>query len=660
MKTVKLAAPASHEQAAAVLAVQETHAQRAASDEVEWILDNGAQASVTSDLSLFTELHHDTVSELKFGNGCVERAQVGTVGMVVTNAHTGQKGERLLEEVSYSKNAPYNLLSQTYMQFKCGFKVSLSDDQLITWLTKGKLKLRFDYDRGHYRMRAPRLSKVVLGVTASQVENPMALLHNRLGHASMDSIKAMAAQKYNFGIKFQQQSFAPYECVPCIESKTKRMSYSRGPTRISKKLQKLCVDLCSVGVEAVSKANQFLLVVDEATRFKWGFLLTTKAEATAEIKTLLLRLAAKHPKLKTQVLFSDGGGEFLNAEPQTFCGGRGIELRSSNPYSPQENSIVERSNQTVMRQVRSMLNATQLPPSLWGEAFLHAIETLNYTTTSALKNNMTPYETLHGQRPDLSKLRTWGCLVHMHIPDAARQRKEKLSSRTQLCLLLGYSSSTNGYKLINLRNGSVTTCRGGNMKAHEQFTVDSIYVENLLQNTFAYGVHELPANVPIVPIKSTMQSYVKLPGGAAAQRAAQLAQLAMVGEPAAPVGDNHEVSAVVPAAPVGGVPCDDDSAASVGDVTRRKRRRAPADDDNWEPAAEHQQAAAARSTASSRPKRTRQRSVRLKDYVVTSVLAVAVEDVPATSKRPDPRDGQTGKQPWKPKWIPSAPMGRGI
>lgn len=360
------------------------------------------------------------------------------------------------------------------------------------------------------------------------------------------------------------------------------------------------------------------------------------------------------------MLFSDGGGEFLNAEPQTFCGGRGIELRSSNPYSPQENSIVERSNQTVMRQVRSMLNATQLPPSLWGEAFLHAIETLNYTTTPALKNNMTPYEALHGQRPDLSKLRTWGCLVHMHIPDAARQRKEKLSSRRQLCLLLGYSSSTNGYKLINLRNGYVTTCRGGNMKAHEQFTVDSIYVENLLQNTFAYGVHELPANVPIVPIKSTMQSYVKLPDGAAAQRAAQLAQLAMVGEPAAPVGDNHEVSAVVPAAPVGGVPCDDDSAASVGDVTRRKRRRAPADDDNWEPAAELQQAAASRSTASSRPKRTRQRSVRLKDYVVTSVLAVAVEDVPATSKRPDPRDGQTGKQPWKPKWIPSAPMGRGI
>ncbi|OWZ09592.1 Integrase, catalytic core protein [Phytophthora megakarya] len=389
VKKVKPAAPAT------VLAVQETHVQRTASDKIEWILDNGAQASITRDLSLYTELHNDAVSELKFGNGTVERAQLGTVSILVKNQHTGKHEERLLEDVSYSKTAPYNLISQTYLQFRCGFKVTLSDDQLITWLTKDSLKLRFDYDRGHYRMWTSRTSKAVLSVKTSQVENPMALLHNRLGHANMDTIQAMAAQKYKFGINTQQQSFAPYECVPCIESKTKRMSYSRGPARVSKKLIKLCVDLCSVGVDTVSNANQFMLVVDEATRFKWGFLLKSKAEATTEIKALMLQLATKFPKHKTEVLFSDGGGEFINAELKAFCGERGIELRSSNPYSPQENSIVERSNQTVMRQVRSMLHATQLPPSLWGEAFLHAIETLNYTPTTALKNNMTPSPMRH-------------------------------------------------------------------------------------------------------------------------------------------------------------------------------------------------------------------------------------------------------------------------
>ncbi|POM60976.1 Rve domain containing hypothetical protein [Phytophthora palmivora] len=142
------------------------------------------------------------------------------------------------------------------------------------------------------------------------------------------------------------------------------------------------------------------------------------------------------------MVFSDGGGEFVNTELETFCGGLGIETRSSNPYSPQENALVERGNQTVMRQVRSMLHATQMPISLWGEAFLHAIYTLNITPTQAFRDRKTPHEALHGRRPDLTVLRTWGCLVHAHIPDDSRQRKEKLSSRTQLWFLLGYSMKT--------------------------------------------------------------------------------------------------------------------------------------------------------------------------------------------------------------------------
>jgi hypothetical protein len=84
--------------------------------------------------------------------------------------------------------------------------------------------------------------------------------------------------------------------------------------------------------------------------------------------------------------------------------------------------------------------------------------------------------------------------LNVHISDDSRQRKEKLSSRTQMCLLLGYSTQTKGYKLLNLRTGSVTTSRGGSMKAHEQYTVQSLYVEKLLLNTYAYGdFHRYPS-----------------------------------------------------------------------------------------------------------------------------------------------------------------------
>ncbi|POM66303.1 Putative Polyprotein, partial [Phytophthora palmivora] len=108
-----------------VLAVRDSmDVQRASADMVEWILDSGAAGSVTGDLTLFTELREDATSELLFGNE-----------------------ERLLDDVSYSKSTPFNLISQTYMQFACGFKLRLSEDQRTMWLVKDSLKLRFDYDR---------------------------------------------------------------------------------------------------------------------------------------------------------------------------------------------------------------------------------------------------------------------------------------------------------------------------------------------------------------------------------------------------------------------------------------------------------------------------------------------------------------------------------
>ncbi|ETK80064.1 hypothetical protein L915_14163, partial [Phytophthora nicotianae] len=53
----------------------------------------------------------------------------------------------------YSAGTKVNLISQTYMQFTCGFKLVMSDDQLVTWLVKPNLKLKFVLRDGLYRMR---------------------------------------------------------------------------------------------------------------------------------------------------------------------------------------------------------------------------------------------------------------------------------------------------------------------------------------------------------------------------------------------------------------------------------------------------------------------------------------------------------------------------
>ncbi|OWY90747.1 polyprotein, partial [Phytophthora megakarya] len=113
-------------------------------------------------------------------------------------------------------------------------------------------------------------------------------------------------------------------------------------------------------------------------------------------------------------------------------------------------------NGIVLPRIWAMLTATHLPNSLWGEALLHVVTTLNNLPTKPL-GLVSPHQRLWKEEPMLDDLRTWGCLAHVRIPPESRQKKEKLSPRARLCLLLGYGVSTPGYKFIDLVTAQVVT-----------------------------------------------------------------------------------------------------------------------------------------------------------------------------------------------------------
>jgi len=94
----------------------------------------------------------------------------------------------------------------------------------------------------------------------------MELFHNRLNHASMDSIKTLAGTGMDFGVKIGKEALRAYECVPCIESKMKRMIYRTNPRRATKLLEKVSVDVCAINESAVDKSEMFLLVMDTSSR----------------------------------------------------------------------------------------------------------------------------------------------------------------------------------------------------------------------------------------------------------------------------------------------------------------------------------------------------------------------------------------------------------
>jgi hypothetical protein len=100
----------------------------------------------------------------------------------------------------------------------------------------------------------------------------------------------------------------------------------------------------------------------------------------------------------------------LSTELENYCNEHGVELKTTNSYSPQENGIVERANGIVLPRIRAMVMATRLPSIWWGVALLHIVETLNNLPTKPL-GLTSPRRRLYCNKPRLEDLLVWGSLL---------------------------------------------------------------------------------------------------------------------------------------------------------------------------------------------------------------------------------------------------------
>jgi transposase InsO family protein len=119
-------------------------------------------------------------------------------------------------------------------------------------------------------------------------------------------------------------------------------------------------------------------------------LLASKDEASKAIK-LFIAGAESETKRKVRALRTDHGGEFTSNELNAYCTELGVKRHLTAPYSPQQNSVVERWNQTVVGMARCLLKAKGVPGRFWGEAVTTAVYLLNHAPTASLAGK-TPFE----------------------------------------------------------------------------------------------------------------------------------------------------------------------------------------------------------------------------------------------------------------------------
>ena len=82
---------------------------------------------------------------------------------------------------------------------------------------------------------------------------------------------------------------------------------------------------------------------------------------------------------------------------------------------------------------------------MWSECVLTATYLINRLPSSVLKGK-SPYELIYNEKPVLDHLRVFGCLCFATILNDS----DKMSSRSEKCVMIGYSNVKKGYKLYSL------------------------------------------------------------------------------------------------------------------------------------------------------------------------------------------------------------------
>jgi hypothetical protein len=149
--------------------------------------------------------------------------------------------------------------------------------------------------------------------------------------------------------------------------------------------------------------------------------------------------------MKLKALRTDRGGEFNSTEFTEYCEKQGIKHFRTAPYTPQQNGVVERRNQTVVAMARSLLKSMGMPAKFWGEAVSTAVYLLNRAPTKSVKGQ-TPYEAWHGRKPSVQHLRTFGCTAHVKKLGPGQS---KLADRSKQTVFIGYETGSKAYRLYD-------------------------------------------------------------------------------------------------------------------------------------------------------------------------------------------------------------------
>lgn len=406
-------------------------------DHTRWILDSGASNHMTGLRSAFSDIDSKITGNVQLGDGSIMR--IGGRGTVMFACKNSE--HRMLHNTYYLPHLAANIISVGQLD-ETGFKVLAEDGVMRIWDEQRRLLVQIKRSPDRlYVLDIDLASPVCLVARAGEDAGRW---HARFGHINFTALRKMGRDELVRGLPVLSQ--VHQVCEACLAGKHRRAPFPHQALhRSTEPLALVHGDLCGPITPATPSGNRyFLLLVDDYSRYMWLVLLATKDGAPAAIKRVQAAAERKsgHELL---ALCTDCGGEFTAKHFAEYCEELGVRHELTAPYSPQQNGVVERWNQSVVGMARSMLKAKGLPGMFWGEAVNSAVYLLNRSSSKSI-GGKTPYELWNGVPPAVHHLRTFGCVAHVKVMTL---NVKKLDDRSRPMIFVGYEPGSKAYRVYD-------------------------------------------------------------------------------------------------------------------------------------------------------------------------------------------------------------------
>ena len=214
-------------------------------------------------------------------------------------------------------------------------------------------------------------------------------LHKYFGHPSAESLYRLV-QHSSMKSSMSEINKIVEQCEVCIKKRKKTPRKKVGMQRSTAFNQVVSMDL------KVHTDCYILWMVDEATRFIKGQVLTNKRPETiiSAMNKLWINGDGAGPGMPEKYFYTDNGREFVNELMYDLLDAHDISLKTTAPYTPNQNGLNERNHGLADIVVTSLMEDD---PSLkMQEAVNHAAFVRN---SSINDTGFSPFQLVYGRNP---------------------------------------------------------------------------------------------------------------------------------------------------------------------------------------------------------------------------------------------------------------------